>query len=146
MGLMDLSTTSRPSFSFNRIGDVAVGIITEIDENVVMKDDAGEPRTSLVITLAVDASKCISHDREKDPVVLVESEERAVWVAHNRKRLVRALQEAVNESGAKALEIGGRLVLRYERNGEAKDKSFSPPKFFAARYTPPTRSTSVEHL
>ena len=145
MGFMDVSTTTSNSFSFNKVGDTVAGTIVEIGEDVKTTNrETGEEVTSLVIHVNIEGAKSISHDREKDPIELVDGETRAVWVAYHRKLLVKALQDAIKESGASGLEIGGRLILRYDANGPQKDKSKTAPKLYVAKYVPAPKSVALD--
>ena len=47
------------------------------------------------------------------------------------------IEEAVKKAGAKGLEVGGTLAVKYVKDGEKKNKAFNAPKLYAAKYEAP---------
>jgi hypothetical protein len=70
---------------------------------------------------------------------------RAIYMPVN-KNMHRAVVDAVRKAGAQSLEVGGKLGVRYEGDGEQLRRGFSPPKIYSARYQPPAPAVSDDFL
>jgi hypothetical protein len=86
--------------------------------------DDGSPRQQVVVTLATN---------ERDAALADDDGERAVYVKGN---LTKAVREAVRQSGAKGLEVGGTLTVTYTGDGEASARGMNAPKLYSASYVP----------
>ncbi|MFV8127493.1 hypothetical protein [Streptomyces syringium] len=86
--------------------------------------DGGEPMLQLVVTIQTDL---------RDPAVQDDNGKRRLYV---KGQLKSAVQDAVRSSGARGLEVGGRLTVTYTHDGTASKPGFTPPKQFRAEYTP----------
>lgn len=54
-----------------------------------------------------------------------------------RGAMLRAVREAVAKSGARTVEIGGTLAVKYYADGEASKAGFTAPKLYQAQYVQP---------
>ena len=120
------------SASFKEKGAKVSGIIVrepELQQQRDIKDgkpltfDDGSPRMQIKVILATD---------EKDDAD--DNGERAVYLKGGS---LKAVQAAVKTAGAKGLMVGGKLALKYVKDGEQKTKGFNPPKIYAAKYEAP---------
>lgn len=127
-----------PAAKFETFGVICTGRI--LDEPVVRQQsdlstgklkywDNGDPMNQLVVTLATE---------QRDPDDHEDDGQRRLFIKGQMQKVVR---DAVRESGAKGLEVGGVLTITYIRNGEAK-RGMNPPKEYTARYVP----AAVNHL
>jgi hypothetical protein len=92
-----------------------------------------------------DSGKPLTWDdgsaRQQVKVVLVtelneeegDNGERALYL---KGGLLKAVQAAVKDSGAKGLEVDGKLAVKYTKDGEKKGK-LNPPKLYVAKYEAP---------
>jgi len=51
-------------------------------------------------------------------------------------RMRTAVRDAVRETGAPTIEIGGKLTVTYTGDGEVPGKGMDPPKLYSAAYVP----------
>lgn len=121
------------SAKFETIGTVVKGVIVAAPELRQQTDfttgalkfwDDGKPMMQLVVT--VDTG-------EKDPLEDDDDGLRSFYIKAN---LQVAVKDAIRKAGAKGLEVGGKLAVKYTGDGVAKTKGMSPPKQFSAQYTP----------
>lgn len=131
------------SAKFEAPGDTIDGTIAEPPEVRQQTDIAtgqpvfwpsGDPKMQLVVTLATT----IRDDSDDDG-------KRRVYI--KGKSLTEAVREAVRQSGAKGLELGGTLTVTYTGDGVASQRGFNPPKLYTAAYArPDTTKQSAEFL
>lgn len=88
----------------------------------------GNPMMQMVVTVQTD---------ERDPAIEDDDGRRRIFVKGQMKN---AVSDAVRQAGAKGLEVGGALHVRYTHDGEQKQRGFSPPKQYAAKYVPAAQS------
>lgn len=82
----------------------------------------GDPMMQLVVTIQTD---------ERDPSLEDDDGRRRIFVKGQMKN---AVADAVRQAGAKGLEVGGTLHVRYTHDGEQTKRGFSAPKQYAAKY------------
>lgn len=120
-----------PSAKFPAIGTTFAGRITEQPTVEQQKDfttgnpkfwDDGNPAMQLVVTIQTE---------QRDPAVENDTGKRRLYV---KGQLKTAVQEAVRNSGARGLEVGGHLTVTYTQDGEVKRAGFNAPKIFRAEY------------
>jgi hypothetical protein len=123
------------SASFQNVGDSIVGFIVRQPEVQQQRDFAtgepkfwsdGNPMMQLRIVLMTEV---------RDPDDPEDSGERAVYIRGNMQR---AVAQAVRQAGARGLEVGGKLLIKYSGDGTASQRGFNPPKLYEARYRPPS--------
>ena len=129
------------SASFQAIGDAVVGFIIRQPDVQQQRDfntgqpkfwSDGNPMMQLRVVLMTE---------QRDPEDPEDSGERAVYIRGNMQK---AVAQAVRQAGAKGLEAGGKLLIKYSGDGEATQRGFNPPKLYQARYRPPvTEATPV---
>ena len=123
------------SASFLEIGASVTGRITtepKAAQQTDLKDGSlktfanGDPMMQIIVQLATD---------QRDPDIEDDDGTRSLYVKSN---MLKAIREAVKQTGAKGLEVGGTLTVTYTGDGERTNKAFNPPKFYSATYRPPT--------
>lgn len=128
------------SAKFDTIGATITGTIhakPEVKQQTKMGSgeldfwDNGDPKLQLVVTLATD---------QRDPDDGDDDGMRNLYVKGSQdpksKSLHAAVAAAVTASGAKGLEVGGKLTVTYVANGVSKTAGFNPPKQYEATYIP----------
>jgi hypothetical protein len=122
------------SAAFPTAGTVVKGIIVREPELQQQKDfqtkepktwDDGSPMMQVKVILATD---------ERDADDPDDDGERALYLKGNS---LKAVQAAVKEAKAKGLQVGGKLAVKYVRDGEQKTKGLAKPKLYAAKYEAP---------
>ncbi|MGW4388234.1 hypothetical protein [Streptomyces sp. NPDC004685] len=83
----------------------------------------GDPMMQLVVTVQTD---------QRDPAIEDDDGKRRIFVKGVMKN---AIADAVRVTGAKGLEVGGSLWVKYTHDGVAKERGMSPPKQYDAKYT-----------
>lgn len=83
----------------------------------------GDPMMQLVVTVQTD---------QRDPAIEDDDGKRRIFVKGVMKN---AVADAVRVTGAKGLEVGGQLWVKYTHDGVAKERGMSPPKQYDAKYT-----------
>lgn len=128
-----LMAGSCPSAKFPKIGASVTGTICEpptVGQQTDMETGElkfwkdGKPMEHLVVTLQTE-----EHDSEIED----DDGKRRIYIKFNMKT---AIADAVRKSGAKALEVGGKLTVTHTSVGQPTAKGFSPPKFYSAEYVP----------
>jgi len=122
------------SVSFKEKGSKVSGVVESFDVIPVLDIqskkptfwDDGSPKEQVRIILMTD-----ERDDEDD------DGRRAVYV---KSGMLKAVQAALREAKAK-LAKGGRLAIKYVKDGEAKTKGFNPPKIYVAKYEAPDPAT-----
>lgn len=94
----------------------------DFDKGTPLTWDDGSPRQQIKVVLATDA-----HDDEED------NGERALYL---KGGLLKAVQAAVKAAKEKGLEVGGKLAVKYTKDGEKKGK-LNAPKLYVAKYEAP---------
>ncbi|MFF9898472.1 hypothetical protein [Streptomyces longispororuber] len=124
---------SVPSAKFPTLGATLTGQIASPPTVEQQRDyttgdlkfwDDGKPQMQMVVTLAT---------AERDPAVADDDGTRRLYVKGQMKT---AIAQAVRASGARGLEVGGQLTVKYVRDGEKKNPRFNAPKEYAAQYVP----------
>jgi hypothetical protein len=118
------------SAKFEKKGTKISGVIARKPELQQQRDfnskkplawDDGSPRQQVKVILATDA-------KEDD-----DNGERALYL---KGGMLKAVQAAVKKAGAKGLETGGKLAIKYTGDGEKKG-NLNAPKLYAALYEAP---------
>lgn len=124
---------SVPSAKFPTLGTTISGRITTEPTVEQQRDyttgepkfwDDGKPQMQMVVALATT---------ERDPQVQDDDGTRRLYV---KGQLKNAVAQAVRAAGARGLEVGGVLTVKYVRDGERKNPRFNAPKEYAAQYVP----------
>lgn len=122
------------SAAFSRIGDEIVGFIIRTPEVRQQRNfDTGEPlfwsdgnpRMQMVITLMTE---------EQDASDPEDSGERSIYARGN---MLAAIRTAVRQAGARGLEVGGKLLVKFSGEGTPTRRGLNPPKLYEARYRAP---------
>lgn len=126
---------SAPSASFLKIGDRHEGEIIEPAPRITQQRDFesralkfwddGSPMMQLVVTLQTD---------ENDPEIEDDDGKRSLYLKY---MLRDAVANAVKETGAKGLELGGWLSVAYVSQDKPKRRGAQGAKQFEAVYEPP---------
>ncbi|WP_405695210.1 hypothetical protein OHA99_09265 [Streptomyces coelicoflavus] len=120
-----------PTAKFPTPGTTVGGRITESPKVEQQRDiqsgeakfwSDGNPMMQMVVTVQTD---------ERDPAIEDDDGRRRIFVKGQMKN---AVADAVRQAGAKGLEVGGTLHVRYTHDGEPKQRGFSAPKQYAAKY------------
>ena len=128
-----LMSSGGKSATFPAVGTVVTGTITaepKAQQQTDMKTGEpkafanGDPMMQIIVSLQTT-------DREDD-------EDDGIRQLYVKANMLKAIREAVQTAGAKGLEPGGVLAVKYVADGEVKTKGFNPPKLYAATYTKPT--------
>lgn len=117
------------SFAFKTVGDNVVGTIaeepsiveqTEFGTGTPKKDKNGNVMTMLCVTLQTElrnwegATKPPSDENGVPKATTDDTGLRTLWV---KFKLRDAIGDAIRKAGAKGLEVGGKLAVRYSANG-----------------------------
>ena len=125
------------SAKFEKPGAIVRGVIVRKPDLQQQRDftkgtpltwDDGSPRQQIRVTLATD-----EHEDDDD------NGERAIYL---KGALLKAVQAAVKAAGAKGLEVGGKLVVKYTKDGEKKG-NLNAPKLYVAKYEAPDPLAAV---
>lgn len=128
------------SAKFESIGDIVQGTIATIPEVTQQTDletgkpvtwDDGNPKMQLVVTLQTDLRDIDDEDDDGIRKLYVKGSKKP-----ESKSLHAAVLAAVLTTGAKGLEVGGKLAVKYTGNGVSKTRGFNPPKQYTATYQP----------
>ncbi|MFF9129153.1 hypothetical protein [Streptomyces sp. NPDC014806] len=120
-----------PTAKFPAPGTTVGGRITEEPKVEQQRDiqtgekkfwNNGDPMMQLVVTVQTD---------QRDPSLEEDDGRRRIFVKGVMKN---AVADAVRAAGARGLEVGGQLFVTYTHDGEPKQRGFSAPKQYAARY------------
>lgn len=131
------------SAKFPEVGTVVKGTIvtpptlsqqTDFTTGALKTWDDGKPMMQLVVTIATD---------ERDPDEPEDDGLRSLYV---RGAMQAAVKDAIRKAGAKGLEVGGTIAVRYTGDGVAKQRGMNPPKQFAAQYKAPASQAADDFL
>lgn len=120
-----------PTAKFPTPGTVIGGRITEpptLEQQRDIKSGEkkfwadGDPMMQLVVTVQTDL---------RDPALEDDDGKRRIFIKGQMKN---AVSDAVRQAGARGLEVGGTLHVRYTHDGQAKERGMSPPKQYVAKY------------
>ena len=120
-----------PSAKFDQIGRKYAGTITRVGEYAGINDLNGNHETSVTIDLETDEGTftlwCRTHiDGQVKP-----------------NGLTRAIADAVRAAGGTGLpEVGGKLAVLWESEGQSSKPGMSPPKIYRAQYAKPAAGVS----
>lgn len=131
------------AFPDQQYGHTVAGIIirppqvrqqTDFDTGKPKVFDNGDPMMQIVVQVQTDL---------RDPADSTDDGVRAFYL---KGQVQAAVRDAVRTAGAKGLELGGHLAVRYIKDepnsrGRGKDK-----KVYAARYTAPTAAAANDAL
>lgn len=121
-----------PTAKFPAHGAVVSGRVTERPTVEQQRDiktgekkfwSDGNPMMQLVVTVQTEF---------RDPALEDDDGRRRLFV---KGQLKNAIADAVRAAGAKGLEVGGTLAVKYTHDGTASGVGMSPPKQYIARYT-----------
>lgn len=139
-----------PQFKFKRIGDAIKGKV--LRSNLVTRPDpeTGKDKTSLVINMEIAQCKggIVSTSRDEDGLDQVTisdyepGDQVAVWL--NPGFGIGAVRDAVNTSGAKALEDGATLKIKLVEKRDTGKKS--PANVYEAEYEAPKGGVDIKDL
>lgn len=130
------------SAKFETVGATVTGKIaaspqvrqqTDISSGAALTWDNGDPKMQLVVQLQTteriddedDGMRNLYVKGSKDPA---------------SKSMHAAVAAAVQNAGAKGLEVGGTLTVKYVGDGVSKTRGFNPPKQYEATYQAPDAS------
>lgn len=127
-----LMGSGAPALSFPEIGTVHEGIVrsyekkqqTDIDRKPKFYDN-GDPMMQLVITLETE---------ERDPADDDDDGMRRLFV---KGSMLVAVRDAVKAAKHKGDIAGGKLAVKYVKDGKPTRPGYSAPKEFAAKFEPP---------
>lgn len=128
-----------PSCSFKEIGTTHVGTIVSF-EKTQQRDftsgapktfDNGDPMYQLVFTLATDVV---------DPEIEGDDGTRKLYA---KAGMLNAIREAVRKSGHAGDLVGGKLGVKYVRDGEPTRAGINPPKVYSAKFEPPVQTEAL---
>jgi hypothetical protein len=126
------------SAKFETIGAVVGGVIVDDPQVVQQKDiktgapktwDDGNPMMQLVVKVKTD---------ERDPDDAEDDGVRAIYI---KAQMRQAVADAVRKAGAKDLEVGGTLKVKFTGTEPASTKGFNDKKIYAAQYEKPAASS-----
>lgn len=63
-----------------------------------------------------------------------------------RGQLLKAVREALRESGAQTLEVGGTLAVQFTHEEPSQTRGFNPSKHYRAQYQPPAAAKADDLL
>lgn len=124
---------------FEKVGALVKGTIVgkpDVRQQRDIKDgkpltwDDGSPRQQVVVILQTDAKDDADDDGRRALFVKIPS------------NLQKAIAKAVKDAGAAGLASGGKLAVKYTKDGEQKTKGFNAPKVYVAKYEAPDPLTA----
>ena len=133
------------TFPNGAYGHTVAGTITQPPTTSQQRDfDSGElltwsdgnPKMQIVVTLQTD---------QRDPSDPDDNGMRVLYIKAS-SAMQRAVRDAVKASGAKGLEVGGVLAVRYDRDEPNSKGRGNPKKIYSAAYTPPAQQAAHDTL
>ena len=122
------------SAKFDKIGAKVSGVIEgtpqprqrrDIKDGKPLTWNDGSPQMHVVVILKTEAKDDGDDDGRRALFVKIPSD------------MQKAIAKAVKEAGASGLQNGGKLAVKYIKDGEQKTKGFNAPKMYAAKYEAP---------
>lgn len=138
------------AFVFESLGDTVEGEIvsaqtrqqTSLDTGKPATWDDGSPKKMIVIVLQTTLRE---HD-EDDGLRSIYLRGGNFQVENGKGTSSQvAVRDAVKRSGAKALEVGGMLKMRWSGMGKGK-RGFNPPKLYEAAYKAPVTNIMLDDM
>ena len=121
------------SFKFNEPGDTAIGEVVHIEELERESQFTGNTEKVLRIALETDSG---------DTIILWPVMNTDVNGNGYATRMAKAISAAGRAAGARTLEVGGTLAVKYERD-QPSDKG-NPAKVYVAEYHPPAAADTSD--
>jgi hypothetical protein len=136
------SGSGYPGVKFPEIGAEVKGKLVSTPRVVpVTNDDDGTTENVLIIEL--DPGVDTWTGTKAKGYTTINGEPVALWV-RRKGWMVGAIRDAVSEAGATGLAEGGELHVRYTGDGQASKSTWTPPKLYKAKYTPPAQNVSLD--
>lgn len=141
---IDTSTSSGKAAKFDNVGDFIKGRIisadprqqTDVETGEKLTWSDGSPRMQWVIQLATENRD--AGDPDDDGVRTIYAKGGNFTPASGEgKSMQSAIRDAVAAANAKVLAEGGTLTVKHSGLGEKKNKAYSAPKLYVARYVAP---------
>lgn len=139
---MDLLLGGAPAVKFPTVGTKVVGKVLD-QKKQQSKDmatgdlktwDDGSPIYEIVFTLQTD---------ERDPNIEDDDGTRRLFA---RGQMLKAIGIALRKVQWKKPLVGGTLGVKYDHDGEAKTRGFSPPKVYVAKFDPPEAADEFDEM
>lgn len=139
---MDLLLGGSPAVKFPEVGTVVRGKVLG-QKKQQSKDmatgelkvwDDGTPVWEIVFTLATD---------DRDPAIEDDDGNRRLFA---RGQMLKAIGQALREAKWSRSLVGGTLAVKYQKDGEATRRGFSPPKVYAAKFEPPAAADEFDAM
>lgn len=146
-----MSTTNPNDFLFEagaksafgdsaEIGDTVKGRIvsaevrqqTDPDGNLKFWSD-GKPRQQLVVVVQTDQGDGDADDGQR---TLYAKGGKYETASGTGTAMLDAIREAVKKAGAKGLDVGAVLTVKFSGLGKKTQAAFNPPKLYLAKYEP----------
>lgn len=130
-----------PAAKFPDLGTTVGGPITRIGAPMQQRDmatnapkfwDDGNPMMQLPVDVQTD---------QRDTEIPNDDGVRTLYI---KGQMQAAIRDAVRRSGARMLEVGGTLTVKYASDGQPAKKGFNAPKVYEATYTPPTAAAAAQ--
>lgn len=130
-----------PATKFDQIGITLTGTISAPPEVQQQKDfttgepltwDDGKPRQQIKVILDTD---------QRDPADAYDDGQRALYI---KSGLMKAVRTAIRAAGAKGMEVGGKLTVKYVGDGEPPKRGMNPPKQYSVVYEAPAAPGLVD--
>ena len=139
---MDLLLGGAPAAKFPTVGTVVKGKVLsqkkQQSRDMATGDfktwDNGDPMYEIVFTLATE---------ERDPQVEDDDGTRRLFA---RGQMLNAIGQALRKAQWKNTLVGGTLGVKYDHDGEAKTRGFSPPKVYVARFEAPDPADALDEM
>ena len=146
---IDTTTSGAAAAKFEAIGDRIEGRIlsadakpqTDIETGDVKTWSNGDPILQWVIVLATDLGNGGDDTGER---TIYAKGGKFTAAEGDGLSMMEAIKAAVAKAGAKQLLEGGTLVVQHSGLGEKKNKAYSAPKLYKARYTPPAAGLAID--
>lgn len=130
-----------PAAKFDQVGVTLSGTIATPPEVQQQRDfttgelltwDDGNPRQQIKVILDTE---------QRDPADPYDDGQRALYI---KSGLMKAVRTAIRAAGAKGMEVGGKLTVRYTGDGEPPKRGMNPPKQYTAVYEAPAAPGLVD--
>jgi hypothetical protein len=137
---MDLLLGGAPAAKFPTVGTKIVGKVLaqkkQQSRDMATGDfktwDNGDPMYEIVFTIATE---------ERDSSLEDDDGTRRLFA---RGQMLNAIGQALRKVQWKNTLVGGTLGVKYDHDGEAKTRGFSPPKVYVAMFDPPDAADEFE--